>query len=243
MILPVLHHPEPRSKAVPALSPTSRHAPIPLSLWKSHRDSPDYLNTLPDGTPLKLTSVGVDFLERITGSLLWPRDTFEASALLWAATLTEEDEESLWTPAPPIDDEDAAPAPLQGMNGEHLAKLARSWARSVIPPGATLYAQNLARALWCRENDVTLEIDQDAMPESDDTDEKKNPVPVPTGSSPASMPSPEATPFTGPPSSGSPTAPSSPPTAHGSPPTASPPSPPPAEPPASSSSRTWLMEP
>lgn len=229
-------------------SPAHPHTPTPAPptpasapAWRTHLLTPSPHTTLPDGTPLRLTASGIDLFERLTGGSFIPQDFHESTVLLWCATRTPEELETLWIPAPPEDTEDApgSPSLIPIYNIPGIMRHVVRWRDAIIPPGARLEAHRLALALWNHEHGTLLEIDEAGLPDIPDT-EKKSPSAAPTGSSAPSTPSPPETPPAGHTSSTtSPTAPSSQPTAHGSVPTASPSSPPPpasAETPASTPS-------
>lgn len=210
------------------LAPISRITPISLELWRAHLHTAAPHATLPDGTPLRLTASGIDLFERLTAGSFIPQDFHEASVLLWCATRTSDELETLWIPAPP-EDTDPAPdsaslIPIYNISG--IMRRVVRWRDTTIPAGARTEAHGLALALWNHEHGTLLEVDEAGLPDTPDS-EKKSPPVAPTGSSPPSTPSPEETPPAGPISfTASPTAPSSPPTEHGSSPTASPSSPP-----------------
>lgn len=230
-VQPITGHP-PAPAASPFTIPNSQFQ-IPLPEWHAHArlPKPQQILTLPDGTPLKLTAIGVHFIEQITGSLLWPDNIMKAYVILWAAALTDDAQEALWSPPAPEDDAEEDPVGIPAYNAPHLAAMARRWAAAVIPAGAAIHAYNLALALWNHENGTAVEVDTAAMPETDDPAEAaKKAAAGPIGSSVDSTPSAVETSSTGPASSDSHGAPTSPPTAHGSAPTDTPSSPPPPEP-------------
>lgn len=202
-------------------------ATIPREAWRrhveTHKGTPALFAALPDGTPLCLTAAGVQFYEQLTGHLAWPGDFREACIFLWAASLTEAEQEGLWMPQAPIDGGNDPVIP--GMLSAELLKRFMRWQRAVIPPAysVALDVQSIAFAMWNHENGTAVSLDESALPDADESPEKKSPGVSSTGSSAPSMHWPEATSPAGPPFSSAPdTALSSPPTAHGSPPAASP---------------------
>lgn len=219
--------------------------PLPAAAWRTHLLSDARLTALPDGTPLQLTASGIDLFERLTGGSYIPQDFHESTILLWCATRTPEELEAVWIPAPPesTEPEDPAASIIPIYNIPSLMRRVVRWRDGIIPAGARLEVHRLALALWDHEHGTLLEVDEAGLPDVPEA-EKKSPPAVPTGSSPPSMPSPEATPADGLTcSTASAIAPSSPLTAHGSLPTESPSSLPPSDKSGTDSSTSCLPSP
>src|SRR5690349_6315078 len=75
---------------------------ISIASWKNHLKQKGCENSLPDGTPLKWTGSRVDIFVDITGTYV-PESAHDAGLFLWAASLSDSEIRTLWTPAPGTD--------------------------------------------------------------------------------------------------------------------------------------------